>query len=119
MGVLQFLKSDSFKIGPLEWTSLVDQCKFLQVNISPFLMLKQLLLLLLLLVEVVDSQVGLTPVDAVSATASAVAVRGRGGAAGGAERVGARSDVVLRQPGVHGAVAPRRLYVLQKSITHF
>ena len=80
-------------------------------------MLKQLLLLLLLLVEVVDSQVGLSPVDAVAAAAaSAVAVRGRGGAAGGAERVGARSDVVLRQPGVHGAVAPRRLHVLQKNI---
>ena len=82
-------------------------------------MLKELLLLLLLLVEVVDSQVGLSPVDAVSAAASAVAVRGRGGAAGGAERVGARSDVVLRQPGVHGAVAPRRLHVLQKSVTHY
>ena len=78
-------------------------------------MLKELLLLL---VEVVDSQMGLSPVNTVPA-ASAVAVRGRGGAAGGAERVGARSDVVLRQPGVHGAVAPRRLHVLQKSIAHF
>ena len=55
-------------------------------------MLKELLLLL---VEVVDSQMGLSPVNTVPA-ASAVAVRGRGGAAGGAERVGARSDVVLR-----------------------
>ena len=82
-------------------------------------MLKELLLLLLLLVEVVCPEVGLSPMDAVAAAASAVAVRGRGGTAGGAERVGARSDVVLRQPGVHGAVAPRRLHVLQKSIAHF
>ena len=63
--------------------------------------------LLLLLMEVVDSQVGLASVPVVDA-----AVRGRGGAAGRAERVGARSDVVLGQARVHRAVAPRRLHVL-------
>ena len=74
------------------------------------LMLK---VLLLLLMEVVRPEVGLA--DSVSADVAVAAVRGRGvGAAGCAERVGARSDVVLRQARVHRAVASRRLHLLQR-----
>ena len=78
-----------------------------------------LVLGVLLLEEGVRPSAAQVCLCAVSAVATEAGVGRRGGAARRAERVRARSDVVLRQPRVHRAVAPRRLHVLQREYVNY